>query len=40
MAAGAALAAVAGPLAALLPLLDPGSGDKVDHCKTLVNEKK
>ncbi|WP_046115472.1 AsmA family protein [Aquincola tertiaricarbonis] len=38
VAAGAALAAVAGPLAALLPLLDPGSGDKEDNCQALVQQ--
>lgn len=39
-AAGAALAAVAGPLAALLPLLDPGSGEQEDNCRTLVQETR
>lgn len=38
VAAGAALAAVAGPLAALLPLLDPGSGEKEDNCQALVQK--
>lgn len=40
VAAGAALAAVAGPLAALLPLLDPGSGDKEDNCQALVQKSE
>lgn len=40
VAAGAALAAVAGPLAALLPLLDPGSGEKEDNCQALVQKSE
>ncbi|WP_404363309.1 AsmA family protein [Marinobacter sp.] len=38
--AGAALAAVAGPLVAMLPLLDLGTGEEIDYCEGLVSRTR